>query len=87
MSVRAIQQDRLEDANGVYATVYENPGSSDSIKAKALYQLGLFYMSPQNKDQSIKKATYFFRKIIDEIGGTPQAKRAEHKITQLINTQ
>jgi len=87
MSVRAIQQNRLEDANGVYATVYENPGSSDGIKAKALYQLGLIYMSPMNKEQSVKKATYFFRKIIDEFSNTPQAKRAEHKISQLINTQ
>lgn len=87
MSARAIKENRLEDANGVYATVYENPGSSDSIKAKALYQLGLIYMSHHNKDRSVKKATYFFRKIMDEFSDTPQAKRAEHKISQLINDQ
>lgn len=87
MSARAIKENRLEDANGVYATVYENPGSSDSIKAKALYQLGLIYMSPHNKERSVKKATYFFRKIMDEFSSTPQAKRAEKKISQLINDQ
>jgi TPR repeat protein len=87
MSTRAIQEGRLEDANGVYATVYENPGSSNGIKAKALYQMGLIYMSPHNKERSTKKATYFFRKIINEFSDTPQAKRAQQKISQLINDQ
>lgn len=87
MSERAIRENRLEDANGVYATVYENPGSSDAIKAKALYQLGLIYMSPHNEERDIAKARFFFQKIIDEFSSTPQAKRAEHKITQLINQQ
>lgn len=87
MSERAIRDNRLEDANGVYATVYENPGSSDSIKAKALYQLGLIYMSPYNKDQSLKKSTYFFRKIIEEFGDSPQARKAQQRISQLINKQ
>lgn len=87
MSERAIRENRLEDANGVYATVYENPGSSDLIKAKALYQLGLIYMSPHNEARDIAKARFFFQKIIDEFSSTPQAKRAEHKISQLINQQ
>lgn len=87
MSKRAIREGRLEDANGVYATVYENPGSSDGIKAKALYQLGLIYMSPHNKDRSVKKSTYFFRKIMSEFGDTPQAKKAERRISQIVNNQ
>ena len=87
MSERAIREGRLEDANGVYATVYENPGSSDSIKAKALYQLGLIYMSPHNKNKSMKKSTFFFRKIMDEFSQTPQAKKAEKRITQIVNNQ
>ncbi len=87
MSVRAIKEDRLEDANGIYITVYENPGSSDSIKAKSMYQLGLIYMSPHNKEASIKRSTFFFRKIIAEFPNTRMAKKAEHRISMIINKQ
>ncbi|MGR6874499.1 tetratricopeptide repeat protein [Pseudomonas sp. HK3] len=85
MSERAIRENRLDDANGVYLTVYQNPGSSDSIKAKSLYQLGLIYMSEQNPDKSIKKSSYFFRKIMDEFPKQDISKKAEHKLSKLIN--
>lgn len=85
MSERAIREGRLEDANGVYLTVYENPGSSDSIKAKSLYQLGLIYMSEQNPEKSLKKSSYFFRKVMEEFTGDPISKKAEHKLSQLLN--
>ena len=85
MSVRAIQENRLADASGVYSTVYENPGTSDSIKAKSLYQLGLIYMSPHNKDADTKKAIFFFRKIMNDFPDHPLSKRAEHRISLIIN--
>jgi len=85
MSQRAIEEDRLEDANGVYITVYENPGSSDSIKAKSLYQLGLIYMSPNNQAASINKSSYFFRKIIAEFPNSNMAKKAQKRISHLVN--
>jgi len=86
ISQRAIRENRLEDANGIYITVYENPGSSDSIKAKSLYQLGLIYMSPQNQQRSVQKSSYFFRKVIEEFANEPVSKKAEHKLSQLINS-
>lgn len=85
MSERAIRENRLEDANGVYLTVYQNPGSSDNIKAKSLYQLGLIYMSPQNQKRNIQKSSYFFRKVIEEFSNEPVSKKAEHKLSQLLN--
>jgi len=85
MSQRAIEEDRLEDANGVYITVYENPGSSDTIKAKSLYQLGLIYMSPNNQQASINKSSYFFRKIIAEFPNSRLAKKAQKRISHLVN--
>ncbi len=85
MSQRAIAENRLEDANGVYGTVYENPGSSDTIKAKSLYQLGLIYMSPNNKKASINKSSYFFRKIIEEFPDNRLAKKAQKRISHLVN--
>lgn len=85
ISIRAIRDNRLDDANGIYLTVYENPGSSDNIKAKSLYQLGLIYMSPQNKEHNIQKSSYFFRKVIEEFSAEPISKKAQHKLSQLIN--
>jgi transposase-like protein len=87
MSERAIRDNRLADANGVYSTVYENPGSSDSIKAKSLYQLGLIYASPYNKDRSISKARFFFDKIVNEFPKSIEAKKAQHEISNMINDQ
>ncbi len=87
MSQRAIEENRLEDANGVYLTVYENPGSSDGIKAKSLYQLGLIYMSTNNKDSSINRSSYFFRKIIEEFPTSKLAKKAQSRISKLVNLQ
>ena len=87
MSERAIRDGRLEDANGVYATVYENPGSSQSIKAKSLYQLGLIYMSPHNKERSMKQARFFFNKLVEEFPNTLQARKAQQRISHMVNNQ
>lgn len=87
MSERAISEDRLEDAEGVYMVVYSNKGAGESVRAKALYQLGLIYMSPYNKHARDQKALYYFRKIMDEFPGSAVAKRAEHRISELHNRQ
>jgi TPR repeat protein len=87
MSERAIRDNRLEDANGVYSTVYENPGSSDGIKAKSLYQLGLIYMSPYNKERNIRKARFFFDKITSEFPKSLEAKKASRHLNRMINDQ
>ncbi len=84
-SIKLIKDDRLADAQVLYVTVYENPGSSDNAKSKALYQLGLIYMSPHNKKASFNKSTHFFRMITNEFAQTKTAYKAQKRITQLIN--
>jgi hypothetical protein len=85
ISQRAIVQNRMEDANSLYGIVYDNPGSTDKIRAKSLYQLGLIYMSPHNKEANLQKSIRFFRKIIEEFPDSPIARKAEHKITLGLN--
>ena len=87
MSERAITDERVEDAEGVYLILYDNRASSDEMRAKALYQLGLIYMSPYNRHGNNRKALSYFRKISNEFPGTSVAKRAAQKANELINRQ
>jgi len=87
MSERAITDERVADAESVYLILYDNKASSDSMRAKALYQLGLIYMSPYNRHGDNRKALAYFRKITAEFPGSAVAKRASQKANELINRQ
>ncbi len=87
MSERAISSDRIDDAHSVYMVVYENPASSDTVKAKSLYQLGLIYMSPYNRKASDSKALTLFSRITREFPNSEIAKRASHRISEIHSRQ
>lgn len=87
MSERAITQERVADAESVYLILYDNKASSETMRAKALYQLGLIYMSPYNRHGNNDKALAYFRKITQEFPKTELASQASKRITTLINRQ
>lgn len=87
MSERAIISDRVADAESVYLILYSNEKSSDSMRAKALYQLGLIYMSEYNTHGNNAKALNYFRKITEEFPGTAIANQASKRMSQVINRQ
>lgn len=87
MSERAITQGRTSDAEAVYLVLYSNEATSDEMRAKSLYQIGLIYMSPFNQEGSNRKALGYFRKIGEEFPNTTTAKQAEKRVSQLLNTQ
>lgn len=87
MSERAITNGRTDDAEAVYLIVYDNPASSENVRAKALYQLGLIYMSPYNTKANDKRALMYFRKVINEFSKTPVSKRAQQKVSTILNAQ
>ena len=57
------------------------------MRAKALYQLGLIYMSPYNRHGNNDKALAYFRKISQEFPDTEIAQQASKRINTLINRQ
>ncbi len=87
MSERAIMSDRIDDAESVYLILYDNKASSDTMRAKALYQIGLIYMSEYNTHGNNAKALNYFRKIAEEFPENPVAKKASKRMSQVINRQ
>ncbi len=87
MSERAIIGDRVADAESVYLILYDNKSSSDDMRAKSLYQIGLIYMSEYNSHGDNAKALNYFRKITQEFPNTHTAKKASKRMNQVINRQ
>lgn len=86
MSERAISESRSADAEAVYLVLYDNKASSEEMRAKALYQIGLIYMSPFNTEGDNKKALAYFRKITQEFPNAAISKRATMRISELLNS-
>lgn len=87
MSERAITEGRTADAEAVYLILYDNRASAEEMRAKALYQLGLIYMSPYNQQGDNRKALTYFRKITAEFPRSSVYASAERRISELINRQ
>lgn len=87
MSERAIVDGRVDDAEHVYLILYSNTASSEDMRARALYQLGLIFMSPYNQHNDSRKAIGYFRQITNEFPNAVIAPRASYRIGQIINQQ
>ena len=87
MSERAITENRIEEAVTVYTIVYENEASGKEIRSKALYQMGLIYMSPYNSQSSRLKALEYFRMITEEFPDVSIRPNVDLRITELLNAQ
>src|SRR5690606_17826068 len=70
MRERAITHVRTDDAEAVSLILYDNTASSDEMRAKALYQLGLIFMSPYNQQGNNQKALGYLRKVTTEFPRT-----------------
>lgn len=87
MSERAISENRINDAEQLYLVLYNNKASSDEMRAKALYQIGLIYMSPYNEYNDNKKALEYFQQIKREFPNSSAASSSTARINQLLNRQ
>ncbi len=79
-SAQAIRDSKSAEAEQLYLTGYDNTRYSPEVRAIALYQIGLIYMSRFNDQRDDAKALQYFERIDREFPGTQAAAHADARI-------
>lgn len=79
-SAMAIRDARTPEAEQLYLVGYRDDGFSDDVRAIALYQIGLIYMSRYNEQRDDTRALAYLERVLDEFPGSRAAQRAEARI-------
>lgn len=85
LSRRAILKDKTLEAEQLYSLALGNSGVSDDIKAKALYQLGLMFMAPDNPQANRNKAVAYLRQLLTQFPDNDLADAASQHLDQALN--
>ncbi|MEW5070865.1 outer membrane assembly lipoprotein YfiO, partial [Pseudomonas aeruginosa] len=87
LSRRAVLKDRVDEAAELYLLAVNDPAIPAGIKEKALYQLGLMYLAPDNPHPNRDKAIeYLRRQLLDYPEGELSNKAGRH-LDQALNVQ
>ena len=87
LSRRAVLKDRVDEAAELYLLAVNDPAIPAGIKEKALYQLGLMYLAPDNPHPNRDKAIeYLRRQLLDYPEGELSNKASRH-LDQALNVQ
>ena len=79
LSRRAVLKNRVAEAEELYLLGLDDPHIGAGIKEKALYQLALMYMAPDNPKANRDKAIGYLRRLLAEHpDGELNAKAARH---------
>lgn len=76
-SAQAIRDGKSAEAEKLYLTGYDNTRYGPEVRAIALYQIGLIYMSRYNDQRDDQKAMDYFQRIDREFPGTRAAEHAD----------
>ncbi|HLD67863.1 MAG TPA: tetratricopeptide repeat protein [Pseudomonas sp.] len=85
LSRRAVLKNRVDEAEELYRLALGDPGVPADIKEKALYQLGLMYLAPDNPQPSRDKAIDYLRRLLTEYPGSDLASKAARHLDQALN--
>ena len=82
-----VELDRVDEAAELYLLAVNDPAIPAGIKEKALYQLGLMYLAPDNPHPNRDKAIeYLRRQLLDYPEGELSNKAGRH-LDQALNVQ
>jgi len=82
-STLAIRDAKSEHAEQTYLTAYHDKKLSDEVRAIALYQIALIYMSRYNEQRNDAKASSYFYKMRNEFPQTRATQRVPARLVML----
>ncbi|WP_374440764.1 outer membrane assembly lipoprotein YfiO [Pseudomonas panipatensis] len=82
-SAQAIRDGKSAEAERLYLSGYRNTHYGPEVRAIALYQIGLIYMSRYNDQRNDSKALEYFQRIDREFPGTAVASHADARILMM----
>ncbi|WP_044873661.1 tetratricopeptide repeat protein [Pseudomonas sp. LFM046] len=85
LSRRAVLKDRVAEAEELYRLALSDDHVQPDIKQKALYQLALMYMAPDNPHASRDKAIGYLRRLLVQFPDSDLAPKASHHLDQILN--
>lgn len=85
LSRRAVLKDRVGEAEQLYLLAVNDPAIPADIKQKALYQLGLMYMAPDNPRRNRDKALGYLRRLLVDYPDGPLAEQTSRHLDRVLN--
>ena len=85
LSRRAVLKNRVGEAEELYLLALSDPGIPADIKEKALYQLGLMYLAPDNPQASRDKAITYPRRLLVQFPNSDLNTKAARHLDQALN--
>ncbi len=85
LSRRAVLKDRVAEAEELYQLALSDSGVQAEIKEKALYQLALMYLAPDNPHASRDKAIAYLRQLLAQFPNSALASKAARHLDQALN--
>ncbi len=87
LSRRAVLKDRVGEAEQLYMLAVADPGVPQDIKEKALYQLGLMYLAPDNPQRNRDKGIGYLRRLLVQFPDSDLASKASRHLNAGLNSQ
>ncbi|MFZ3153938.1 tetratricopeptide repeat protein [Pseudomonas sp.] len=85
LSRRAVLKNRVGEAEELYLLALSDPGIPADIKEKALYQLGLMHLAPDNPQVSRDKAITYLRRLLVQYPSSALNHKAARHLDQALN--
>lgn len=87
LSRRAVLKNRVPEAEQLYMLALGDPGIPADIKEKALYQLGLMYLAPDNPQANRDKGVSYLRRLLVQFPNSDLTAKASRHLDQGLNKQ
>jgi hypothetical protein len=85
LSRRAVLKNRVGEAEELYLLALSDNGIAADIKEKALYQLALMYLAPDNPTASRDKAIGYLRRLLTQYPQSELNRKAARHLDQALN--